>query len=120
MHHVERDLLAQEAAQQQTEVGQRVVEVDDLRAQRLLARERQQLAHQRRGAVGVLLDLHDVLERRIGRLVRIQQEIGRHDDRARTLLKSWATPPASLPTSSIFCAVSTWSCSLRCSVVSSA
>ncbi len=33
-----------------------------------------------RGAVGVLLDLDDVLERRIGRLVRVEQEIGRHHD----------------------------------------
>ena len=47
---------------------------------RLLARERQQLPHQRRGAGRVLLDLHDVLERRIGRLVRVQQEVVRHHD----------------------------------------
>ena len=32
------------------------------------------------GAGGVLLDLHDVLERRIGRLVRVQQEVVRHHD----------------------------------------
>ena len=47
---------------------------------RLPARERQQLPHQARGPVGVLLDLHDVLERRIGRLVRVEQEVGRHHD----------------------------------------
>src|SRR5262249_35608068 len=34
------------------------------------------------GAGRVLLDLHDVLERRIGRLVRVQQEVvGHHDGR---------------------------------------
>ena len=38
------------------------------------------MPHQARGAVGVLLDLHDVLERRIGRLVRVEQEVGRHHD----------------------------------------
>ena len=58
----------------------RVAEVEHLRPQRLAAREREQLPHQRRGAGGVLLDLHDVLERRVGRLVRVQQEIVRHHD----------------------------------------
>ena len=59
---------------------QRLVEVEHLRPQRLLAREGQQLAHQRGAAVGVLLDLDDVLEAGIGRLVRVEQEIGRHHD----------------------------------------
>ena len=35
---------------------------------------------QARGAVGILLDLHDVAERRIGRLVGIEQKIRRQDD----------------------------------------
>ena len=38
------------------------------------------MPHQARRPVGILLDLHDVLERRIGRLVRVEQEIGRHHD----------------------------------------
>ncbi len=80
MHEVELDLLADQPAQQHGEVGQRVAEVEHLRPQRLPARERQQLPHQRRGARRVLLDLHDVLERRIGRLVRVQQEVVRHHD----------------------------------------
>ena len=80
MHHVERDLLADQPAQQHGEVGQHLAEIEHLRPQRLPAREGQQLPHQARGAVGVLLDLHDVLEGRIGRLVRVEQEIGRHHD----------------------------------------
>ena len=40
----------------------------------------EQLPNQARGPVGVLLDLHDVLEGRIGRLVRVEQEVGRHHD----------------------------------------
>ena len=36
----------------------------------------------RGGAVGVLPDLDDVLERRIGRLVGVHQEVGRHHDGA--------------------------------------
>ena len=80
MHEVELDLLADQPAQQHGEVGQRIAEIEHLRPQRLPARERQQLPHQRRGAGRVLLDLHDVLERRIGRLVRVQQEVVRHHD----------------------------------------
>ena len=80
MHQVELDLLADQAAQQHGEIGQRVAEIEHLRPQGLPARERQQLPHQRRRAGRVLLDLHDVLERRIGRLVRVQQEVVRHHD----------------------------------------
>ena len=82
VHDVERDVLADQPAQQHVEIGQRLAEVEHLRPQRLLAREGQQMPHQARGAVGVLLDLHDVLERRIGRPVRVQQEVGRHHDGA--------------------------------------
>ncbi len=62
------------------QVVQPLAEIEHLRPQRLAARERQQLPHQARRPVGVLLDLHDVLERRIGRLVRVEQEVGRHHD----------------------------------------
>ena len=74
------DLLADEAAQQVLQFGQNVVELQHLRAQRLAARERQQLAHEARRAIGVLLDLHDVLEGRIGRPVVGQQQVGIADD----------------------------------------
>ena len=78
----EVDLLADQTAQQHGEIGERVAEMQHLRAQRLASRERQQLAHQSRRARRVLLDLHDVLERRVGRLVRVQQEVvGHHDGR---------------------------------------
>ena len=80
MDEVELHLLADQAAQQHGEVAQRIAEIEHLRAQRLAAREGEQLPHQRRGAGRVLLDLHDVLERRIGRLVRVQQEVVRHHD----------------------------------------
>ena len=50
------------------------------RLQRLLAREGEKLAHQRRGAQRVLVDLVDLLERGIARLVAHQQEFGIADD----------------------------------------
>ena len=65
----------------------RVAEIEHLRPQRLPARERQQLPHQRRRAGGVLLDLHDVLERRIGRLVGVEQEIVGHHDRGQHVVE---------------------------------
>ena len=74
------DLLAEQALQQHREIGQRLAEIEHLRPQGLPPRERQQMPHQARGAVGVLLDLHDVAERGIGRLVRVEQEVGRHHD----------------------------------------
>ena len=80
VHHVQRDLFADQPPQQHVEIGQHLAEIEHLRPHRLLAREGQQMPHQARRPVGVLLDLHDVLERRIGRLVGVEQEIGRHHD----------------------------------------
>ena len=85
--HVELHVLANKAAQQHGQVGHRFAEIEHLRAQRLLARECQQLPHQARRPVGVLLDLHDVLERRVGRPVRVQEEIGRHHDGAEQIVE---------------------------------
>ena len=73
-------LFADEPLEQHVEVGQHLAEIEHLRAQRLLARKRQEMAHQARRPVGVLLDLHDVGKGRIGRLVRAQQKVGRHDN----------------------------------------
>ena len=47
---------------------------------RLLAREGEQLPHQRGRAVGILLDVHDVREGRVRRPVVGEQQVGRHDD----------------------------------------
>ena len=78
---VELHPLAEEALQQHREVGEPIVEVQHLRAQRLAAREREQLPHEARGPVGVLLDLHDVLEGRVGRPVIGEEQIAIADDR---------------------------------------
>ena len=87
MNEIELYLLADQPAQQHGEIGERVAEVEHLRPQRLAARERQQLAHERRRPRRVLLDLHDVLERRVGRLVRVQQEVVRHHDRGQHVVE---------------------------------
>ena len=84
---LERHVLADQALEQHGEIRQRLAEIEHLRAHGLLARERQQLPHQARRPVGILLDLHDVLERRIGRLVRVEQEVGRHHDGAEQIVE---------------------------------
>ena len=62
------------------EVGEHVAELQHLRPQRLPAREGEQLPHEPGGAVGILLDLHQVLERGIGRPVVGQEQIRIADD----------------------------------------
>jgi hypothetical protein len=77
---LQRYLFADQAPEQDRQVGQRFAEVEHLRPQCLAARERQQLPHQASRPVGVLFDLHDVGKRRVARPVRVEQEIGRHHD----------------------------------------
>ena len=80
MHDLELDLLAEQPAEQIAEIGEHVGERQYLRPQRLAPREGQKLAHQIGGAIGVLLDVHDVGEGRIGRPVLGEQQIGKADD----------------------------------------
>jgi hypothetical protein len=69
------DLLPHQAVQQVHQVGHRVAQIDDLELQFLLTRERQKLAHQRRRAVGVLGDLHQIAEIRIALVMAQQQQV---------------------------------------------
>ena len=91
------------------------VEVDEPRLQHLLAAEREQLARQRRGrACAAPADLLRRRSRR-GSAVRGLAAAARRSPGSTVsrLLKSWAMPPASRPTASIFCA---WrSCASRSS-----
>ena len=87
MDDVERDRLADEPAQQHLQFRQHVVELERLRPQRLPAREGEQLPDETRRPVGVLLDLHDVLEGRVGRPVVGEQEVGIADDRGQHVVE---------------------------------
>ena len=55
--------------------------------QRLAPREGQQLAHQIGGAVGILLDVHDIGESRVGGPHLGQQQIGKADDRRQHIVE---------------------------------
>jgi hypothetical protein len=78
--HLELDALSEEALQEERQVGERLAELHGLRAERLAAREGEQLAHQARRPVRVLLDLHQVLERRVRRPVAREQQVRVADD----------------------------------------
>ena len=117
---LELDILAEQPAQQNGQFGQHVAERERLRPQGLLARESEQLAHQARGPVGVLLDVHDVLEGRVGRPMVHQRKSEKPMIAVSMLLKSWAMPPASWPTACIFWPWAICISSARCSVVSMA
>ena len=75
------DVLAEQPPEQDRQLRQHIAELHALGPQGLLAREGKQLAHEPCGAVRVLLDVHDVLEGRIGRPVIDQEEVGEADDR---------------------------------------
>ncbi len=79
--------LADEAAHHHLQVGEHVAELQNLRAQGLAARKGEQLPHQTGGAVGVLLDLHDVAEGRIGRPVIGEQQVRIADDRGQHIVE---------------------------------
>jgi hypothetical protein len=81
------DRIADEARQQHAQIRQHIGQHQHLGPERLPARERQQLAHKRSGAVGVLLDVHDVREGRVGRPVVRKQKVGRHDDRGQHIVE---------------------------------
>src|SRR5579872_4617219 len=80
VHNLETNLLTDQPAQHDGKVAQHFAKIENLRAQRLLARKRHKMPHQAGRAIGALPDLHDVLERWIGRLVRVEQKIGREQD----------------------------------------
>ncbi len=77
---LQRHLVADQPRQQHAQIGQHVGQVQHFGPQRLAARERQQLPHQRGGAVGVLLDVHDVGKGWVRRPVVGQKQVRRHDD----------------------------------------
>ncbi len=87
MHHGELDVLADQPAQQVRDFRQHVGHLQHARLQGLLAREGEQLAHQVGGAVGVLLDLHDVGERLVAGAVAQQQQVAEADHRGQQVVE---------------------------------
>ena len=87
VHDLELDIFADQAAQEMRQLDQHIGDVDDARLQGLLPREGQELAHEVGGAVGVLLDLHDVGKGRVARPEPHQQEIAEADHRGQQVVE---------------------------------
>ncbi len=83
----ERHLVGQKAVEKMRELAQRVLEVDDRRAQRLLAGEGQKLPNQGGRAVGVLPDLHQVAVFHVGHVVPHQQKVAMAVDRGQQVVE---------------------------------
>ena len=80
IYDVELDRLADQAAKQHLQLRQHVVELQRLGTQASGDARRRAIAAPAGRPIGVLLDLHDVLEGRIGRAVIGEQKIGIADD----------------------------------------
>ena len=77
---MERDLLADQPLEQHRQIVDVGRDFEDLRPQRLAAREGKKLPRQSGGPVRALLDRHQIVEARIARLVLEQQEVREADD----------------------------------------
>ena len=103
-HGLDLDLLAERRAQQFRDVGDRGVDVDIARLQRLPACEGEQMLDQLGAAFGGIVDqARDALERRAGRCRLATSVSVVPEMTVSMLLKSCATPPVSLPMASSFC-----------------
>ena len=81
------DGLAEQPLQQMRHLGDHVGKLEHLRAQRLLAREGEQLAGQAGGAVRVRLDLLDVVIVAVARRVAHQHQVAMADDRGQDVVE---------------------------------
>ena len=79
MHNFELDVLTDQPLDQVAQFIQDIGDVENARLQGLLPREGQQLPHEIGGAVGVLLDLHNVGEGWVARRRAQQQQIAEPD-----------------------------------------
>ena len=81
------DGLAEQALQQMRHFGHDVGKLEDLRAKRLLAGESEQLAGQAGGAVGVRLDLLDVVIVAVAGRVAHHHQVAMADDRGQDIVE---------------------------------
>ena len=83
----ELDRLAEQAVEQMRDLGDDVGQLEHLRAQRLLARESEQLPGQAGGAVGVGADLLDVVIVAVARRVAHQHQVAIAEDRGQDIVE---------------------------------
>ena len=81
------DRLAEQALEQMRHFADHVGQLQHLRAKRLLARESEQLPGQAGGAVGVRLDLLDVVIVAVARRMAHQHQVAMADDRGQDIVE---------------------------------
>ena len=96
MPQFQADLLANEATHHQLQFREYIAKLQNLRPQGLPPREGKQLPHETGSAIGVLLDLHNVLKGRISRPMIGEQQIVNRIEIALEHYKKLA-PPAAAP-----------------------
>ena len=87
MLDLELDPLAEQPLEQVRDLGDDVGQLEHLRAQRLLAREGEQLAGQAGGAVRVGADLLDVVIVAVARRVAHQHQVASAEDRGQDVVE---------------------------------
>ena len=93
----EPDLLAHQPVQEVAQVRQRIAQIQKLGLERLLAREGEQLAHEARRTVGVLVDLFEVRVIGMPRIALQQQQIAVPADRGQQVVEVMRDPARKLP-----------------------
>jgi len=116
----ELDVLAEQAPQHPVHVRDHGIDVEHLGSEHLPAAERQQLPRELRGPKPRVPDFLGVLAPRSPGGVLCSSSWVEPRMAVSRLLKSWAMPPASCPTASIFCDWRSCSSSWRCALTSRA
>ena len=96
MLHDELDGLAEQSLQQVGHLRHDVRKLEDLRAQGLLPREGKKLSSEARGAVGIRLDLLDVVIVAVSRRMAHQHEVAMADDRGQDIVEIVSDPAGEL------------------------
>jgi hypothetical protein len=92
----EGDFLADQPVEQVHELAHGVAQIQRLGLQRLLAREGQQLPDQRGGAVGVLVDLHEIGIVRVALVVAQHQQVAMPGDGGQQVVEVMRDAPGKL------------------------
>jgi hypothetical protein len=117
MAHIETDLRADQASQKVCAFGNHVHDAQNFGLQGLLARESQKLPNKVRGAIAVLLDLHDGGKALLAWSVPLQQQIAKADHGREQIVEVVRDPARKLADRLHLLRLRNWTSSRFCSVL---